>query len=130
MGGIALTTAFTGLSATPLLSGLVRAEGAKVDTIDSIQSEAKRHVVDLANALSVMHKQKGPYHVVKVASDHLMEVQQLVPPDAISLHHASRLRMYFEGDIEVDKDVQAHIVFGDEGFYFEAIKDLRMDDTV
>ncbi|KAF0721342.1 hypothetical protein AaE_010085, partial [Aphanomyces astaci] len=57
MGGIAPTTAFTGLPATLPLSGLVRAEGAEVATIDWIQSEAKRHVVGLANALSVMHKQ-------------------------------------------------------------------------
>ncbi|RHX98379.1 hypothetical protein DYB36_014406, partial [Aphanomyces astaci] len=73
---------------------------------------------------------KGPYRVVKVVSDHLMEVQQLVPPDAISQHHASRLRMYCEGGLEVDEDLKAHIAFGDEGFYVEAIQDLRMHDTV
>ncbi|RHY93679.1 hypothetical protein DYB35_011126 [Aphanomyces astaci] len=58
---------------------------------------------------------KGPYRVVKVVSDHLMEVQQLVPPDAISLHHASRLRMYCEGGLEVDEDLKAQIEFGDAG---------------
>ncbi|RQM20159.1 hypothetical protein B5M09_010820 [Aphanomyces astaci] len=73
---------------------------------------------------------KGSYRVVKVVSDHLMEVQQLVPPDAISLHHASRLRMYCEGGLEVDEALKAQIAFGDEGFYVEAIQDLRMHDTV
>ncbi|ETV82531.1 hypothetical protein H257_05134 [Aphanomyces astaci] len=165
MGSIAPTMAFTGLPATPPLSSL---------------SEAKRHVVDVGNALSVKHKQvtetsagkrnkpvssgreivrtvkladfalgdfvlvvralkhtgkltlrwKGSYRVVKVVSDHPMKVQQLVPPDAISLHHASRLRMYCEGGLEVDKDLKAQIAFGDEGFYVDAIQDLRMHDTV
>ncbi|RHY86782.1 hypothetical protein DYB35_012774 [Aphanomyces astaci] len=73
---------------------------------------------------------KGPYRVVKVVSDHPMKVQQLVPPDAISLHHASRLRMYCEGGLEVDKDLKAQIAFGDEGFYVDAIQGLRMHDAV
>ncbi|RLN99825.1 hypothetical protein DYB28_000771 [Aphanomyces astaci] len=59
-----------------------------------------------------------------------MKVQQLVPPDAISLHHASRLRMYCEGGLEVDKDLKAQIAFGDEGFYVDAIQGLRMHDAV
>ncbi|ETV67223.1 hypothetical protein H257_16476 [Aphanomyces astaci] len=57
----------------------------------------------------------GPYRVIKVVSNHLIEVQQLTPPEAISLQHVSRLRMYCEGGLEVDEDLKAQIAFGDEG---------------
>ncbi|ETV82530.1 hypothetical protein H257_05133 [Aphanomyces astaci] len=57
---------------------------------------------------------KAPCRVVKVVSDHLLDVQQLVSPGETSLHHTSRLRMQF--------------AFGDEGFYVEAVQDLRMSD--
>ncbi|RHY13609.1 hypothetical protein DYB25_010213, partial [Aphanomyces astaci] len=52
---------------------------------------------------------KGPFRVVKVVSDYLMEVQQLVPPGATSLHHACRLRLYCEGGREVNEDLKAQI---------------------
>ncbi|RHZ00107.1 hypothetical protein DYB35_012357 [Aphanomyces astaci] len=59
---------------------------------------------------------KGPCRVVKVDSDHRLEVQQLVPPGETSLHHTSRLRFYCEGGRDIDEDLKAHIAFGDEGF--------------
>ncbi|KAF0735458.1 hypothetical protein Ae201684P_022368 [Aphanomyces euteiches] len=71
---------------------------------------------------------KGPCRVVRVLSDHLMEVEQLVPPRETTLHHACRLRLYHEGGHDVDEDLVAQIAFGDEGFYVEGIEDLRMHD--
>ncbi|KAF0702593.1 hypothetical protein AaE_015834 [Aphanomyces astaci] len=56
---------------------------------------------------------KGPCRVVKVVSDHLLEVQQLMPP----------------GDTrDIDEDLKAQIAFGDERFYVEALQDLHMSD--
>ncbi|ETW02036.1 hypothetical protein H310_06548 [Aphanomyces invadans] len=135
-------TAFTGLPATPPLVGLAHQDIVQDLSIDWVKSEAIRHITELAEALAVMHKHvaetaaqkraktrkalqhpgkltlrwKGPYRVVKVVSDHLMEVQQLVPPGATSLHRTCRLRMYCEGGREVDEDLTAQIVFGDDGF--------------
>ncbi|ETV82011.1 hypothetical protein H257_05537 [Aphanomyces astaci] len=73
---------------------------------------------------------KGPFRVVKVVSDYLMEVQQLVPPGATSLHHACRLHLYCEGGREVNDDLKTQIAFGDEGFYVEDLRDLRLRDGV
>ncbi|RQM31277.1 hypothetical protein B5M09_013725, partial [Aphanomyces astaci] len=56
--------------------------------------------------------------------------QQLVPPGATSLHHAYRLCLYCEGGGEVNEDLKAQIAFGDEGFYVEALQDLRLRDGV
>jgi hypothetical protein len=175
LDGIAPTTAFTGLPATPPLTGLVHPDDARVESIDWITSESMRHVTELAHALHVMHKHvaataakkrakaravragktsvklanfalgdfvlvaralrhpskltlrwKGPYRVVRVVSDHLMEVQQLVPPAETTLHHTSRLRLYCEGGREVDEDLKAQIAFGDEGFYVEELQDMRL----
>ncbi|KAH9100148.1 hypothetical protein LEN26_016131 [Aphanomyces euteiches] len=71
---------------------------------------------------------EGPCCVVKVLSDHLMEVEQLVPPHAQSLHHSSRLRLYHKGGRDVDEDLVAQIAYGDDGFYVEDLEDLRMND--
>ncbi|RHY62703.1 hypothetical protein DYB38_009101, partial [Aphanomyces astaci] len=54
---------------------------------------------------------KGPFRVVKVVSDYLMEVQQLVPPGATSLHHACRLRLYCEGGREGGEVLSAEPLF-------------------
>ncbi|KAF0747942.1 hypothetical protein AaE_007540, partial [Aphanomyces astaci] len=173
------TTAFTGLPATPPLTGLVHPDEPREVTIDWIKSRAIRHVSELADALGIMHKHvaetaaakrakaryhrdgqrsvklakftlgdfvlvaralqhpgkltlrwKGPFRVVKVVSDYLMEVQQLVPLGATSLHHVCRLRLYFEGGREVNEDLKAQIAFGDEGFYVEDLRDLRLRDGV
>ncbi|ETV67586.1 hypothetical protein H257_16185 [Aphanomyces astaci] len=59
-----------------------------------------------------------------------MEVQQLVPPGATSLHHACRLRLYCEGGREINEDLKAQIAFGDEGFSVEDLRDLRLRDGV
>ncbi|KAF0712687.1 hypothetical protein AaE_011967 [Aphanomyces astaci] len=179
LDGVEPTTAFTGLPATPPLTGLVHPDEPRDVTIDWIKSRAIRHVTELADALGIMHKHvaetaaakrakaryrrdgqrsvklakftlgdfvlvaralqhpgklslrwKGPFRVVKVVSDYLMEVQQLVPPGATSLHHACRLRLYCEGGREVNEDLKAQIAFGDEGFYVEDLRDLRLRDGV
>ncbi|ETV74174.1 hypothetical protein H257_11140 [Aphanomyces astaci] len=49
-------------------------------------------------------------------------------PCETSLHHTSRLRLYCEGGRDIDEDLKAQIAFGDEGFYVEALQDLRMSD--
>ncbi|KAH9109322.1 hypothetical protein AeMF1_015599 [Aphanomyces euteiches] len=179
LGGEAPVKAFTGLGATPPLTGIVRADEADPKTIDWVKSEMAKHMADLAIALEEMHKEvkatadrkcakarasrtkqrgvkltkfalgdfvlvaralkhpgkltlrwKGPCRVVRVLSDHLMEVEQLVPPRETTLHHACRLRLCHEGGRDVDEDLVAQIAFGDEGFYVEGIEDLRMHDGV
>ncbi|ETV68361.1 hypothetical protein H257_15682 [Aphanomyces astaci] len=72
----------------------------------------------------------GPFQVVKVVSNYLVEVQQLVPPGATPLHHARGLRLYCEGGRGVNEDLKAQIAFGDEGFYVEDLRDLRLRDGV
>ncbi|ETV82010.1 hypothetical protein H257_05536 [Aphanomyces astaci] len=59
-----------------------------------------------------------------------MEVQQLVPPGATSLYHACRLRLYCEGEREVNENLKVQIAFGDVGFYVEDLRDLRLRDGV
>ncbi|KAF0754023.1 hypothetical protein AaE_005489, partial [Aphanomyces astaci] len=56
LGGIAPTTAFTGLPATPPLSGLVHPEEARETTIDWVKTETTCHITGLAEALCTMHK--------------------------------------------------------------------------
>ncbi|KAF0746678.1 hypothetical protein AaE_008027, partial [Aphanomyces astaci] len=81
-----------------------------------------KHVAETAAA----KRTKGPFWVVKVVSDYLKEAQQLVPPGATSFHHACRLRLYCEGGREVNEHLKAQIAFGDEGFYVEDLRDLRL----
>ncbi|ETV92855.1 hypothetical protein H310_13046 [Aphanomyces invadans] len=80
-------------------------------------------VVKHPNKLSLHWK--GPYRVVQVKSDHLMEVQQLVPPHDVSLHHASRLKLYSEAERDVAEDLVEQVAFGDSGFHVEALEDIR-----
>ncbi|RHY21977.1 hypothetical protein DYB32_009656, partial [Aphanomyces invadans] len=46
----------------------------------------------------------------------------------ISLHHSSRLKLFSVESLDVDEDLRAQIAFGDDGFYVEALQDLRMYD--
>ncbi|ETW00286.1 hypothetical protein H310_07665 [Aphanomyces invadans] len=57
--------------------------------------------------------------------DHPMDVQQLLPPHAISLHHASRLKLYSEAGRDVAEDLLEQVAFGDSGFHVEALKEIR-----
>ncbi|RHY24970.1 hypothetical protein DYB32_008587, partial [Aphanomyces invadans] len=85
-------------------------------------------------ARAVQHPSKlslrwsGPYRVVKVLSDYLMEMQQLVPPFDTSLHQACRLKMYCEGGRDVDEDLKTQIAFGDEGFNVDELRGIRQVD--
>ncbi|KAF0707813.1 hypothetical protein AaE_013458 [Aphanomyces astaci] len=63
LDGVAPTTAFTGLPATPPLSGLIHPDEPREVTIDWIKSRSIRHVTELADALGVMHK-----HVAETAA--------------------------------------------------------------
>ncbi|OQR97894.1 hypothetical protein THRCLA_06835 [Thraustotheca clavata] len=83
-------------------------------------------VVKFPNKLAL--NWRGPARVVRAVSDYLMEVEQLVEPYDVSLHHASRLKMYAEGGLEVTDDLVQHIAYGDEGFYVEDLVDLRCND--
>ncbi|RHY24228.1 hypothetical protein DYB32_008930, partial [Aphanomyces invadans] len=80
-------------------------------------------VVKHPNKLSLHWK--GPYRVVQVKSDHLMEVQQLVSPHVSSLHHASRLKLYSEAERDVAEDLPEQVAFGDSGFHVEALEEIR-----
>ncbi|ETW05776.1 hypothetical protein H310_03460 [Aphanomyces invadans] len=148
LDGVA-TTAFTGLPSTPPLSGLATAlenmhkhvSGvAEVKRTKARERRESQRAVKLAKftlgdfvlmARALKHlvkltlRWKGPFRVVKVVSDYLMEVQQPVPPGDVSLHHASRLRLYCEGGRDVDEDLKAQIAFGDED-----LRDLRLRDGV
>ncbi|RHY16567.1 hypothetical protein DYB32_010631 [Aphanomyces invadans] len=54
-----------------------------------------------------------------------MVVQQLLPPHAISLHHASCLKLYSEAGRDVAEDLLEQVAFGDSGFHVEALKEIR-----
>ncbi|ETW03790.1 hypothetical protein H310_05156 [Aphanomyces invadans] len=54
-----------------------------------------------------------------------MDAQQLLPPYAISLHHASRLKLYSESDRDVAKDLVEQVAVGDSEFQVEALKEVR-----
>ncbi|KAH9108266.1 hypothetical protein LEN26_014132 [Aphanomyces euteiches] len=71
---------------------------------------------------------RGPYQVTNVITDHVIEVQQLVPPFEVSLHHACRLKMYHEGGRDVTEDLKAQIAFGDGGFHVERLDGARCVD--
>ncbi|KAH9140433.1 hypothetical protein AeRB84_015334, partial [Aphanomyces euteiches] len=57
LGGEAPVKAFTGLGATPPLTGIVRADEADPKTIDWVKSEMAKYMADLAIALEEMHKE-------------------------------------------------------------------------
>ncbi|RLO00681.1 hypothetical protein DYB28_004503 [Aphanomyces astaci] len=61
-------------------------------------------------------------------TDHVMEIQQLVPPYEVTVHHACGLKMYHEGAREVTEDLEAQIVFGDGGFHVERLDEARCVD--
>jgi hypothetical protein len=84
------------------------------------------NVAKYPNKLAVLWR--GPYRVVRVVSDFLMEVQQLVQPYDITLHHACRLRVYAEADRELAEDLLDYVTHGDGGFHVEALLDLRESD--
>ncbi|ETV71518.1 hypothetical protein H257_13181 [Aphanomyces astaci] len=65
---------------------------------------------------------RGPCKVTRVITDQLMETQQLVPPYEVTDHHACRLKMYHEGDLETQ------IAFGDGGFHVERLDEARCVD--
>ncbi|KAG9408722.1 hypothetical protein AC1031_022134 [Aphanomyces cochlioides] len=65
---------------------------------------------------------RGPYKIVRVVTDYVMETQQLVPPYDLSLHHACRLKMYCEGGRDVTEDLANHIAFGEEGFHVAKLR--------
>ncbi|ETV90961.1 hypothetical protein H310_14305 [Aphanomyces invadans] len=71
---------------------------------------------------------KGPYRVSRADSDYVMEVQQLVEPYEISLHHASRLKFFCDADLDVTSDPVDYAAFGDEGFYVEALLAARCNE--
>ena len=73
---------------------------------------------------------KGPYEVVQVVSDYVMDVAQLVPPHAVSRHQASRLKMYHEGGRDVTQDLKDQIAYGDGGFLVEDLVEARQHNGV
>jgi hypothetical protein len=81
------------------------------------------NVVKYPNKLALLWR--GPYRVVRVVSDFLMEVQQLVQPYEVTLHHACRLRVYAEADREQADDLLSYVTHGDGGFHVEALLGLR-----
>ncbi|ETW05783.1 hypothetical protein H310_03467 [Aphanomyces invadans] len=54
-----------------------------------------------------------------------MDIQQLLPSHAISLHHVSRLKLYSEAGRDIAEDLLEQVDFGDSGFHFEALKEIR-----
>ncbi|ETV93473.1 hypothetical protein H310_12524 [Aphanomyces invadans] len=67
-------------------------------------------------------KWRDPFQVLRVVTDFVMEVQELIPPFAVFTHHACRLKMYHEGGREVTEDLVDHIAFGDGGFHVERLE--------
>ncbi|KAH9099082.1 hypothetical protein LEN26_016366 [Aphanomyces euteiches] len=160
--GIAPVTAFTGLSATPPLSGLIRIKDMKelresLDIIhqriavreEKLRSQAKvrwnkkrqvekinfdvgdyvliGNVVQHPNKLSL--NWRGPAKVVRVVTDHAMEVQ-LCPPCTTSVHHSCRLKFYSDANLNTTDDLLAYAAFGDEGFHVETLLAVRKSDGV
>ncbi|RHY22068.1 hypothetical protein DYB32_009629 [Aphanomyces invadans] len=54
-----------------------------------------------------------------------MEMQQLVPPHDVSLHHARLLKLYLEAERDVAEDLIEQVAFGDSGFHVEALEEIR-----
>ncbi|KAF0703840.1 hypothetical protein AaE_015228 [Aphanomyces astaci] len=52
----------------------------------------------------------------------------LVQPYDLSLHHACRLKMYFEGGRAVTEDLADHIAFGNEWFHVAKLGDVRKEN--
>ncbi|KAF0718358.1 Aste57867_1739 [Aphanomyces stellatus] len=83
-------------------------------------------VIQRPNKLALQWR--GPNQVVRVVTDHVMETQQLVPPYAVSTHHACRLKMYRDASLEVTEDLVGQIAHGDGGFHVERLKKVRCVD--
>ncbi|KAF4036130.1 hypothetical protein GN244_ATG11838 [Phytophthora infestans] len=67
----------------------------------------------------------GPNRVVSAENDYTFQVQGLVAPYAITVHHASRLKPYRDSQREVTEDILAHIHHGDCGHLVERLLDCR-----
>ncbi|ETV78978.1 hypothetical protein H257_07762 [Aphanomyces astaci] len=163
LDGVEPTTAFTGLPATPPLTGLVHPDEPREVTIDWIKSRAIRHVTELADALGIMHKHVAETVAAKRAIRPAGEIYAgrfcfggPGPPasgkDIVALEGTLSGR---EGGLRLPdgspaagasgSDVPApcvpappvlrgwlktQIAFGDEGFYVEDLRDLRLRDEV
>ena len=81
-------------------------------------------VLSHANKLAL--RWKGPQRVVKSVNDYTFEVQELVEPFAVTLHHATRLKFYAESTREVTEDLVEHVIFGDGGHLVEELLACRV----
>ncbi|ETW00896.1 hypothetical protein H310_06559 [Aphanomyces invadans] len=138
LGGVPPITAFLALPASTPLRALFHPLQKEQATVDWLAKSQKNHLQAVASALDWMHKDCVAIAAAKrdrkrkqrenkqgVLSDHIMEVQQLVPPHGISFHHASRLKLYSEAGRDVAEDLLEQVAFGDSGFHVETLKEIR-----
>ncbi|ETV70185.1 hypothetical protein H257_14218 [Aphanomyces astaci] len=158
LSGMAPVTAFTGLSATTPLSAFVNTVTKEVANIDWLNCTRKKHMDELLEAMEQpciakwlrqaprsdakpsprpqvsrqdnklsLHL-RGPSKIVRVVTYYVMETQQLVQPNNLSLHHGCRLKMYCKGGHEVTEDLADHIPFGNEGFHVAKLGEVPQEN--
>ncbi|KAF4035524.1 Calponin homology domain-containing proteinromo [Phytophthora infestans] len=92
----------------------------------------KYEIGDFVLAASVLPRRNklalywtGPKRIVSAENDYTFQVQDLVAPYTITVHHASRLKLYRNSQREVTEDILAHIHHGAGGHIVERLLDCR-----
>ncbi|KAE8964990.1 hypothetical protein PR003_g30136 [Phytophthora rubi] len=92
----------------------------------------KFEVGDFVLAASVLPRRNklalywhGPKRIVAAENDYTFQVQDLVAPYGITLHHASRLKFYRDSQREVTEDLLDHVHHGAGGHLVEKLLDCR-----
>ncbi|KAF4139329.1 hypothetical protein GN958_ATG11476 [Phytophthora infestans] len=81
----------------------------------------------LANKLAI--KWQGPKRIVRAVTASIFEVEGLNPPQRITTHHVSRIRLYAEADREVTEDLLQYALHSQGGHCVEAFRGLRLNSS-
>ncbi|KAF4027458.1 hypothetical protein GN244_ATG20937 [Phytophthora infestans] len=84
-------------------------------------------VLPLANKLAI--KWQGPKRIVRAVTAWIFEVEDLNPPQHITAHHVSRIRLFAETDREVTEDMLQYALHSQGGHCVEAYRDVRLNSS-
>ncbi|ETV92806.1 hypothetical protein H310_13019 [Aphanomyces invadans] len=132
IGGVAPITAMTGIRAMSPLD-LICVDGPiQSTTLEDLWSVRHDEVKAMAKALDIMHEQvasksakkrdrratnvtwRGPAQVVRVISDWIYEIQNLITGVAREAH-SSRLKFYADDSLDVSEDLLRHVAYNADG---------------